>query len=555
MKFGPVPPAEAQTAILAHSLRVAGERWKKGRRLSAADIDRLIESGVGEVTVARLEAGDVGEDPAAAALAKAVAGAGLNVAAPFTGRVNLFAEDAGLLLIDRQRLDQINQVSEDLTVATLMPFSTVAGGQMVATVKVIPFAARRADLQRCQALAQTLSPTLSPPDAVLRVVPFSRRRAGLIQTRLPGDKDSVLDKTRRVMDARLAPLGAEVVVERRCDHRPTVLAGALAEQRRAGVDLMLIAGASAIVDRRDVIPAAIETAGGRVEHYGMPVDPGNLLLLGYLDATPVVGLPGCAKSPKFNGLDMVLPRLAAGIEVCATDIMTLGAGGLLKEIASRGEPRRRTGSAGNTGVGVGRASAPRVAALVLAAGQSRRMGEVNKLLLEIDGRPMLRGVVEQVLAARVDRVMVVTGHQRRQVEQVLAGCPVELVHNPDFDAGISTSLRAGLTRLGPTPDGALVVLGDMPGLRATHIDRLIAAFDPLEGRAVCVPTYHGKRGNPVLWANSYFPEIMELGGDSGAKHLLGEHQDAVCEVAFDDRGVLLDIDSPQALAHWRAGQR
>jgi molybdenum cofactor cytidylyltransferase len=174
---------------------------------------------------------------------------------------------------------------------------------------------------------------------IIRVIELRRKRVGFIQTRLPGDKDSVLEKATRVLAGRLSLLGAEITQELRCTHEEPAVRAAIEQLLAGGAELILIAGASAIVDRRDVIPAAIVSAGGYIEHYGMPVDPGNLLLLGYHCDTPVLGLPGCARSPKYNGLDKVLVRLAAGLRMNAQDIMRMGAGGLLKETASRGVPR------------------------------------------------------------------------------------------------------------------------------------------------------------------------------------------------------------------------
>ncbi|MFO1350976.1 MAG: molybdopterin-binding/glycosyltransferase family 2 protein [Gammaproteobacteria bacterium] len=539
MKFGPIPVSEATGAILAHSVKMGGQRFKKGRVLSDADVEVLHAAGSSEVIAARLDADDIGEDQAAERLARALCGDGLEASAPFTGRCNLFALHSGLLLIDRERLDRINLVDEALTVATLEPFAVVGRKEMVATIKIIPFAVKRAALETCEAIARAHG-------VAIRVAEFSRKHVGVIQTRLVGLKESILDKTTEVLRARLEALDAHLLRELRCDHEQHAVAAAIRQLLEAGAELVMIVGASAIVDRRDVLPAAIADSGGEVLHYGMPVDPGQLLLLGRSGGVPVLGLPGCARSPKFNGFDMVLQRLLAGIEVGRQDIMRMGVGGLLKEIASR--PTPRAGGEGNAEKVTARA--PRVAALVLAGGQSRRMGPANKLLVEIDGAPMVARTVHNLLAAQVESVTVVTGHQRERVEAALAPYRerVAFVHNPAYAEGISTSLRAGLAALPDAIDAVLVCLGDMPRVLPQQINRLIAAFDPVEGRAICVPTSAGKRGNPVLWARRFFAEMREIAGDAGAKHLLGEHADLVCEVEMNDAGVLLDIDSPLALA-------
>ncbi|MBX6370467.1 MAG: NTP transferase domain-containing protein, partial [Rhodospirillales bacterium] len=345
--------------------------------------------------------------------------------------------------------------------------------------------------------------------------------------------------------ARLEALGARLVGEARCAHETEPLAAEIGKAGTPG--LLLIAGASAIVDRRDVIPAALEAAGGTVDHFGMPVDPGQLLLLGRRAGKPVLGLPGCARSPKINGFDWVLQRLLAGIEVRPQDIMRMGAGGLLAEIPTRPQPR-----------GAERATTPRaptIAAIVLAAGQSRRMGGPNKLLADVGGKPMVRRSVETALEAGGAPVIVVLGHQREAVAAALDGLPVRFVYNPDFAAGLSTSLKRGLAEVPGEADAALVCLGDMPFVRAAELRRLAAAFNPTEGRAICVPTRGGKRGNPVLFARRFFAEMQELAGDSGAKHLLGEYPELVAEVEMAGDGVLTDIDTPESLARLAPKER
>ena len=534
MRFGDIPLDEAEDAILAHSVRQNGLTLKKGHRLSANDVAALRAAGLRTVVAAVLDDGDVHEDEAASRLAAAVTGDGLSASAAFTGRVNLFAETHGLCVVDRERLDRINRLDEAITIATLDRYAPVGPGQMVATVKIIPFAAPEADLRLCEAVAAQRD--LGP---VVRVAPFRGRKTGLIQTRLPGTKPSVLDKTARVTADRLAPLAGTLARERRCEHDVKTLAGEIRAMLSSGIDLVLIAGASAITDRRDVLPAAIEAAGGAIEHFGMPVDPGNLLLLGAVAGSPVLGLPGCARSPKLNGFDWVLQRLAADVPVTRADVMGMGVGGLLTEIPSRPLPRS---------LAADRAPAtPRIAALVLAAGQSRRMGARNKLLAEIDGVPMVVRAVDAAVASRADPVVVVTGHERDAVAAALAGRDVRLVDNPAYADGLSTSLKAGLDALPGDADGAIVCLGDMPRITAALLDRLITAHNPPEGRSIVVPTRDGKRGNPVLWDRRYFDAMRHIAGDVGARHLIGANAEAVVELETEDEAVLLDIDTPDAL--------
>ncbi len=538
MRFGEVPVAEAEGAILAHSLKLGTAALKKGRVLSDADVAAIAAAGLTTITVARLDLGDVGEDEAASRIAAAAVGPGVSAAPAFTGRVNVHAEARGVFVVDRERLDRLNLVHEAITLGTLPPFTVVEPRQMVATIKIIPFAASEAAIRDCARAAITGGP-------LLRVAAFQARAAGLIQTRLPGLKESILDKTREVTLGRLAALGCQLTLEERCAHTTAELASRIRDAIGRGIDLLLIHGASAILDRRDVIPAAIIVAGGEVDHFGMPVDPGNLLLLGHVGSHVVLGLPGCARSPKVNGFDWVLERLVAGLPVGPGEIMRMGSGGLLAEIPSRPLPRAEARPAEKRPEA--KPAGLRIGALLLAAGQSRRMGGPNKLLAEIDGSPMAAHVARRLLASKARPIVAVLGNQADAVDAALGKLPFERVRNPEFAEGLSTSLKRGISALPADLDGALVCLGDMPLISGRHIDRLIAAFNPLEGRAIIVPTRRGKRGNPVLWAKRFFPEMAELAGDVGAKHLIGEHADLVAEVEMDDDAILVDIDTPEAL--------
>jgi molybdenum cofactor cytidylyltransferase len=523
---------EAEGALLVHSIKLGKMAFRKGRKLSPDDLQALAAAGIDRVTVVRFEPGDVAEDEAARKIATAVCGRNLDVAAPFTGRCNLIAKTHGLLVIDRARLDRLNAVDEAVTLATLPAFDLVAPGDMVATVKIIPFAVPGEVIERC------LWSLAGEP--LLRIGELRPRAVTLIQTRLPGLKESVIDKTVAVMNERLASLGSRPVQDRRCAHEESALTAEIGTALEGGAEMVLIAGASAISDRRDVLPASITRAGGTVDHFGMPVDPGNLMLLAHIGDKPVLGLPGCVRSPKLNGFDWVLQRLMADLPVTRQDIMAMGTGGLLKEIPTRPQPR-----AGHESLAP---RAPKVAAIVLAAGRSSRMGSANKLMAGLDGKPLVTHAVDAALAARVERVVVVTGHEAERVRQTLGARKVEFVHNPDYASGIASSLAAGLAALKDSAiDGVLVLLGDMPRIAPAQLDRLISAFNPVEGRAICVPTFNGKRGNPVLWGRRFFEPMTHLKGDVGARHLIAENGELVAEVSMPDDAVLTDVDTPQAL--------
>jgi molybdenum cofactor cytidylyltransferase len=527
MKFGAVAPKDAIGATAVHTIRNGALALKKGTLIGAAEAAALEAAGINDIVVARLEPTDVSEDAAAAEIAAAIAGEGVRVDRAFTGRANLFARAPGVLVVDRDAINRINRVDEAITLATLSAYKPVVAGEMIATVKIIPFAVAAA--ARDLALAAAKQPLVS-------IAPYRIRKVGVVSTLLPGLSPKVIEKTLKITAERLAPANATIIAERRVPHEGAPLARALGEVLKQGAELVVVFGASAIADRRDVIPAALEAIGGRIEHFGMPVDPGNLLLIGTASGHPVLGAPGCARSPKENGFDWVLMRLLAGLAVPREDITGMGVGGLLMEIVTRPQPREEPVHPARS-----------VAALVLAAGRSSRMGGPNKLLAEIGGRPLARIVVEAALASQARPVIVVTGHQRERVEAALAGLPIDFVHNANFTDGLGTSLRVGIAALPAQADGVIVCLGDMPQVEAAMIDRLVDALDPDKGALIAVPTIEGQRGNPVVWSRRFFPDLMAVEGDIGARYLIGRYSEAVVEVPLTGTAALTDIDTPEAL--------
>lgn len=530
MKFGSVPIAEAVGGTAVHSIRQGDFVLKKGTLIGPAEVASLKTAGVKEITVARLDPGDVSEDQAAADIAAAIAGEGVRIDRAFTGRCNLFAESAGVLVVDRDAVDALNRIDEAVTLATLSAYKPVVEGEMIATVKIIPFAVAKAARDQAMAAAAKAKP-------VIRVAPYKLRKIGVVSTLLPGLAPKVIEKTLKITTARTAPAGATIIAEKRVPHDQAALARAIDELLKAGAELVIVFGASAIADRRDVIPAAIEAVGGDIEHFGMPVDPGNLMLIGKARGQPVLGAPGCARSPKENGFDWILMRLLAGLPVTRADVTGMGVGGLLMEIVTRPQPREeRTPQIGR-----------RVAALVLAAGRSTRMGAVNKMLAEIGGKPLVRIAAEQAVASHAHPVIVVTGHEREKVEAALNGLPVRFVRNADYAEGLGTSLKAGIAAVPEEADAVVVCLGDMPQVDAALINRLIAAFDPERGALVVVPSIDGRRGNPVVWSRRFFHDLMAIQGDVGARHLIGNYAEVVVEVPVAGEAALTDVDTPESL--------
>lgn len=331
MKFGPVPLASAEGAILAHSLNVLVDgqpkRLPKGTVLKPEDIVRLNAAGLTTVVVAQLQTSDLSENLAAEQVAKAMTKGtldGLSIDAASTGRVNLRAAIPGLIDLDAERIDAANRINPHITIATVPHLMRLDRRGLAATIKIITYGVPRADVEAVKRCIQ----------GAIRLRSAKINSASLIETTVDGGTTS--DKGRRATQRRLSRLGVHLTPRVLVDHDETALASALGA---AGSDLILILTGSATSDPRDTAPAALVTAGGVLSHYGMPVDPGNLLFLGELDGTPVIGLPGCARSPALNGADWVLERVVCGIPVSSDDIAAMGVGGLLKEIPSRPRPR------------------------------------------------------------------------------------------------------------------------------------------------------------------------------------------------------------------------
>lgn len=528
MRFGPQPLDAIEGAVLAHTHRLPSGVRKKGRVLSADDVEAFRAAGFSEVIVAQLETDDVGEDAAATRLASLLAGEGARPADASTGRVNFFATRDGLLEVDAAVVDAVNAIDERVTLATATPDAVVREGDLIATVKIIPFAVPQEVLEAAIARAK----------ACVAVRAFTPLSAGLVLTRLPEMPESLLDRASRSQRVRMERLGGLVRRELRVAHEEQAVAAAIEELADDGCDPILLLGASAIIDREDVLPSALRAVGGEVRHLGMPVDPGNLLMLGALADTQVLGVPGCARSLKPSGFDRVLERLVCRLPVDPSHIAAMGVGGLLKEVLARPAPRLR--AAQSTEV-------ERVGVVLLAAGRSRRMGERNKLLIPVDGEPMVRRVARAAIEAELRPVVVVTGHQDGEVRAALDGLPLELVQNPDFAEGMSTSLKAGLRAIEGRADAAFVMLGDMPFVQPTHLARLVDALDPVAAKLVVVPVKGRQQGNPVLFSARLFGELATVSGDRGAKGLIREHADVVVEVAIDDEAVVQDLDTPESL--------
>ncbi|TXH85283.1 MAG: 4-diphosphocytidyl-2C-methyl-D-erythritol kinase [Rhizobium sp.] len=535
MIFGEFATVEAEGAVLAHSVRLSDGSFSKGHKLALDDIGRLTAAGIDRVIAARIEPGDLMEDEAADRLARAVTPDHVTFSEAATGRVNAHTAVDGLFVANRAAVDRINNLDPAITLACLADHVPVRAGDMVATFKIIPLAVSGAKVAEGVEILRKMP--------AFEVKPFKPHAISLVATELPSLKATVMDKTARILSQRLQPSGSALQREERVAHRARAVADAIC---RALVEpdrlpkLVIVFGASAVIDAGDVIPEAIRLAGGEVIQVGMPVDPGNLLVLGRVGDICVVGAPGCARSPKENGFDWVLDRILAGERPTRRDISGMGVGGLLMEIQSRPRPRDMAAKP---------PSQISVAIILLAAGKASRMGEggSHKLLAEFDGVPLVRRAASVAVESGVPDIVAVTGHRRNEIEDALNGLAVESVFNPDYASGMASSLVAGVgTTAAHKADGVLVMLADMPGVTGDDLKALLAAFREANGQAIVRAVSGGKRGNPVILPRSVLNAVMRLEGDVGARHIIETSGLPVIDVEIGE-AAHLDVDTPEAV--------
>ncbi len=526
MQFGEFPIEECENCILAHSQLINGERISKGTLLTSDLIEVFVSDGYQALVVARLDADDVEENAAATQLARFIAGNGTRLEKAHTGRVNIYAKVDGLLDYNPASVIAVNSVSSAITCAVIAADQWVLAGRMIGSVKIIPYAVPAQDIGHAIDAATPMQVHSPVPKSVV-----------LIQTTLPSIKKKVLEKTERVTRQRIEARSAELTVQHHCEHRIDELSRVIEESIQAIPDLVLIVGASAISDQCDVIPAAVESVGGQVQRLGLPVDPGNLLMMADYNGTTVLGLPGCARSPRHNGLDLLLDRLVCNIDITDDWLNSLCIGGLLSEAHDRPQPRVAAVS--------DIPGTARIAALMLAAGSSRRAGYVNKLLHPFNEKPMVCAVLESVLASRVTESLVVTGYQADQVEQALQSYDVPFCHCPRYAEGMAHTIAAGVSRLQDF-DAVIVCLGDMPHITANTINQLVESQDNPSDKII-VPVHRGVRGNPVMVGRTFFDSLLQNEGDNGARFLIRQYPDQLIEVEIDDASILQDYDTRDAL--------
>jgi molybdenum cofactor cytidylyltransferase len=337
MKFATLPLSETVGSILAHQCVDAEGRklLGKGQRITVEDVSRLRGHGITHLAVVTLDTDDLDENEAARRIGTVIAGEQVQMSAPGVGRANLTAAATGVLRIRVSVLERLNTIDEGITIATLREHSLVQAGQLIALVKIIPYAMPLARVADVEALAREAG-------GVLSVRPLQARSVGMIITGPAAQHTQLSDSFVPPARTRIEHLGSHLTQITTVEHTEATIAAALDAQQQAGCEVILVAGIAATIDREDVVPRALRLARGSVAHFGVPVDPGNLLMLGYIGDTAVIGAPGCVKSLKTNVIDLILPRLFAGERLTRADLVAMGHGGLLDDIAERPMPRQRS---------------------------------------------------------------------------------------------------------------------------------------------------------------------------------------------------------------------
>lgn len=529
MKFGPVDLLNAKGAILAHSLRLGDLRLRKGDALTSVDIAALAEAGVAQVTVAILEPDDLGENDAAAQIGAAGVIAGIEVTKAFAGRVNLIAQNTGVLVLDTKAVDAVNAIDPAITLATLPQYTRVDQGQMLATLKIIPYGVDRGLVEQA---ARKLA-------GAIQLNAVQKRQVSLVLSEVSGMKKSLLEKGRKAIEARLARLGVTLFESHIVAHQVSEIAEAI---KAAKGELVLVLGGSATSDIHDVAPEAVRRAGGHIERFGIPVDPGNLLFIGKQNGRDVLGLPGCARALALNGADWVLERLICGVAVDSAMLAGMGVGGLLKEIPTRPQPRKV----------YARPEQKKVAVILLASGQSSRMRGRDKLLEMVGGQTMVRHAAQMATKSKASQVYAILPPNSDARRGQLEGLDVNILTAPDFAEGMGASLRNAMSQIGGGYNAVIVTLADMPEVTSAHFNALIDAYDPAKQRDICRAYAGDTPGHPVLFGQRFFESLAGASGDSGGRDILRGSSEYVFKVKTSGRGAVLDLDTPEAWDAWRA---
>ena len=531
MKIEHLDPKESKGSILAQSYNLSERKLSKGTRVSKAIVELLNKENIKTILCAVPHENDLDEDAAAEAISNAIDRNRLYAEEASTGRVNFRTPALGVVRYNRELIKKINLVDESIAFSIVEHNQLLAKNDLIATLKIIPFFVSKIYVEQVVAL-------LSKHE-IFKIHRLEEKKVGFIQTYYDWQKRSIFKATSNVTRSRLDALGCLLEKETLIPHDHESLCSEIKSSLDSGAQVLLISGASAITDRSDYIPKAILSVGGEIIQYGLAVDPGNLLLIGKIGGTTVIGMPGCARSPKLNGFDWVLQLLMANIPITKEELADMGAGGLLMEIASRPLPRALSKSVNKR--------EKKIMGVILAAGNSTRMGKDNKLLRNVGDASLVRNTAVEMLNSDVDSCCIVLGYQSDKVAEVIKDLNINLILNPFWQEGQASSLKAALNTLDDTYSDLLIMLGDLPGVKSRHINRVIEEHLLTNNRRskITIPSFNGKKGNPVIWGRSFFPDLSNLEGDVGGRALFKHHPAAINLLDMDDPAVVTDTDTPE----------
>ena len=535
MQFKRLPTKKTIGLILAHSTNLKNKRISKGTLLDSDIVRSLINAEISEVTCAVPDKGDIHEDEAANLIAMAIDKKKSFLGLASTGRVNFKTSSLGIVRYERSVIKELNLIDQSIAFSIVQHNQLLAPNDLIATLKIIPFFISKSSVEKAVKLIKK--------SELFSFFELKKRGCGLIQTRFNWQKTDIFKATASVTKNRLENLDCHITEEKVIEHDKDEIAKNIRKFADKKTEILLISGASAIIDKTDDIPKAICQEGGTILQYGLAVDPGNLMLIGKLRNMTIIGMPGCARSPKLNGLDWVLQLLLADIKISKDELAEMGAGGLLMEIASRPLPRSLNKKFYKT---------KKIVGALLAAGNSKRMGKVNKLLVKIDGIPLVRKIAIEMLNSNLDKCQVVLGYQADKVAKVLKDLPVQFLINPFWENGQSSSIKTAVANLNSEVSDLLVMLGDLPGIKRDHLNYLIQNHtqDGASHNIISVPSYKGQRGNPVIWGEAFFPDLGKLEGDTGGRALFSQHPAAMTLIEMQDDCVVKDTNTPEAIELW-----
>ena len=531
MKLQSLRPLESIGLVLAQTYNLTSRTISKGTFITNEILDYFKMGNVQTILCAVPDEGDIHEDEAAEAISNAIDKNQIYAEKASTGRVNFKSQSLCLVRYERALIREVNLVDESIAFSIVEHNQLIAKNDLIATLKIIPFFTKKIYVdQVIKILAR---------NELFKIHSLKKKEVILIQTCFEWQKKSIFTATSNVTRGRLEALGCTLKTESLIPHDHKSLCSEIESSINSGAQVLLISGASAITDRSDYIPKAILSVGGKIIQFGLAVDPGNLLLIGQIGSTTIIGMPGCARSPKLNGFDWVLQLLMANIPINKKELADMGAGGLLMEIASRPLPRALAKSV--------KKREKKIMGVILAAGNSTRMGKENKLLRNIGDASLVRNTAVEMLKSELDSCSIVLGYQSDKIAEVIKDLNIKLILNPLWEEGQASSLKAALNTLDATYSDLLIMLGDLPGVKSKHINKIIEEHLLTNNRKskITIPSFNGTKGNPVIWGRSFFTDLSNLKGDVGGRALFSQHPAAINLLDMEDPAVVSDTDTAE----------